>query len=77
MSPVPKKLDSADLAKLTTEEVQQLLKNIDDIRLALIGDAKFGHRGLVQRMSSAERLIVGLAIAVLIIGGDRVVHLVF
>ena len=62
-------------ACVTVEEIKDIQDGIHRIETALVGDMKMGHRGLVQRMFTAERMIMILAFAVVILGGEKIVKM--
>lgn len=81
MSAKPSQHDTAtDLPAspcVTHVEFESIKDDIRDIKSAVVGDEKLGHRGLVSRMNTAERVILGLIAVSLIIGGDRAMQLLF
>ena len=63
---------------------EEHLKKLNDIQTdmqaikgAVIGDEKFGHKGLVARMTNMERVVSILAAFLILVGGERLVKLIF
>lgn len=55
------------------QEVREIRASIGRLETALIGDEKMGHRGLVTRLTTAERALLALAFGLVILGGERIV----
>lgn len=59
------------------EELRTIKNDVQAVKLAVTGNELYGHKGLASRMTAVERVVAVLAAFLLVIGGERLVKLIF
>jgi len=74
MSPVPKRQDAETVSKCVDPSYNQLCEDLRVIKDSLLGNEKYGHKGLFVRVEKVERVLWLLILLSVAMTGERLIH---
>jgi hypothetical protein len=65
------------IATEVRDELRELNAKVQTLQTSIVGNEAVGHRGIVSRLNIVERVLLILAGFTVLIGGERILKLLF
>lgn len=65
------------IAAEVRDKLTELHTSVEEVKLSIVGNEKMGHVGIVARLNALDRTVLILAGCVILLGGERLIKLLF